>query len=169
MAVEHRDVQAPGASDEAVREAARSACADEFIALLPEGYATLLGERGAKLSTGQRQRISLARALVKQPQLLILDEPTASLDGDTERRVLENLRSWAQGRLVFLVTHRLATVRHATKILVLADGCITEQGTHEELLARSGRYLRMLEQGASGAHSAAGRPHPSLELEASEA
>ncbi len=160
---------APFASDEAVREAARIACADEFIAQLPAAYATLLGERGAKLSTGQRQRISLARALVKQPQLLILDEPTASLDGDTERRVLANLRNWAQGRLVFLVTHRLATVRHATKILVLADGCIAEQGTHEELLARSGLYLRMLEHDASGAHSAAARPHPRLELEASEA
>ncbi len=145
----------PFASDAAVREAARIACADEFIEQLPEGYATQLGERGAKLSTGQRQRISLARALVKQPQLLILDEPTASLDGDTERRVLENLRSWARGRLVFLVTHRLATVRHATQILVLADGRIAEQGAHAELLARGGLYTRMLAHDGVAARDAA--------------
>ncbi len=150
---------APDASDAAVREAARVACADEFIAQLPEGYATLLGERGAKLSTGQRQRISLARALAKQPQLLILDEPTASLDGDTERRVLENLRSWARGRLVFLVTHRLATIRHATKILVLADGRIAEEGTHDALLARGGHYARLLAHDDAGNAPARERGH----------
>ena len=150
---------APAASDDAVREAARIACADEFIGRLPAGYDTMLGERGAKLSTGQRQRISLARALAKQPQLLILDEPTASLDGDTERRVLANLRSWAQGRLVFLVTHRLATVRHATQILVLADGRIADEGTHDELALRAGLYARLLAHDASDVRAAEGG-HP---------
>ncbi len=148
---------APSASDAAIRDAARIACADEFIARLPQGYATELGERGAKLSTGQRQRISLARALAKQPQLLILDEPTASLDGDTERRVLENLRHWAQGRLVFLVTHRLATLRHATKILVLAEGRIAEEGSHDALLARGGAYARLLAHDDAGSASAPDR------------
>ncbi|MDJ0790095.1 MAG: ABC transporter ATP-binding protein, partial [Myxococcota bacterium] len=101
----------PDASDEAVREAARVACADGFIERLDDGYDTLLGERGTKLSTGQRQRLSIARAVLKDTPILILDEPTASLDAETELRVMRNLAEWGKGRLIFLITHRLSTIR----------------------------------------------------------
>jgi ABC-type multidrug transport system fused ATPase/permease subunit len=134
----------PGASDEAVREAARVAGADEFIECLPDGYDTLLGERGTKLSTGQRQRLSIARAVLKDTAVLILDEPSASLDAETELRVLRNLAAWGRGRLIFLVTHRLSTIRRADRILVLREGRIAESGTREELLARPGGIYRSL-------------------------
>lgn len=126
----------------AVERAAAVACADEFIATLPAGYATLLGERGAKLSTGQRQRLSIARAVLKDAPILILDEPTAALDVHTERRVLDNLGAWAQdGKIIFLITHRLATIRQADQILLLEDGTVVEDGDHGTLMARGdGRY-----------------------------
>lgn len=126
----------PAASDAAVREAARIACADSFIAELPDGYDTMLGERGTKLSTGQRQRLSIARAILKDTPILILDEPTASLDAETELQVLKNLAEWGRGRLIFLITHRLSSIRRADNILVIEKGRIAEQGTHEELLGR---------------------------------
>jgi ABC-type multidrug transport system fused ATPase/permease subunit len=134
----------PEASDEAVREAARVACADEFIERLSDAYDTLLGERGTKLSTGQRQRLSIARAVLKETPILILDEPTASLDAETELRVLRNLATWGRGRLIFLVTHRLSTIRRADRILVLRDGRVSESGSHGELLARPGGTYRSL-------------------------
>lgn len=128
----------PDASEAEVVAAARVACADGFIDALPDGYDTVLGERGTKLSTGQRQRLSIARAVLKDTPILILDEPTASLDAETERAVLEKLTTWGQGRLIFLITHRLSTIRRADQILVLRDGHIAESGSHEALLARTG-------------------------------
>lgn len=133
-----------GASDERVREAARIADADGFIAELPEGYDTLLGERGTKLSTGQRQRLSIARAVLKDTPILILDEPTASLDAETELRVMGNLAEWGRDRMIFLITHRLSTIRRASQILVLKEGSIAESGSHRELVARKNGIYRSL-------------------------
>ncbi len=132
----------PNASDADVRAAARVACADEFIAALPRGYDTPLGERGAKLSTGQRQRITIARAILKNAPILVLDEPTASLDAETEHRLVRNLAEWGAGRCVFLVTHRLSTTRMANQIVYLDAGKVVEFGTHEALMAREGSAYR---------------------------
>jgi len=145
----------PDASDEAVRAAARVACADAFIEKLPLGYDTPLGERGTKLSTGQRQRLSIARAVLKDTPVLLLDEPTASLDVETERRVLANLHAWGKGRAILLVTHRLSTVRQADQIAVIEAGRVVEVGTHETLLARTGgSYRRLVETEAASARDA---------------
>jgi ABC-type multidrug transport system fused ATPase/permease subunit len=137
---------APDADDAAVVAAAGVACADEFIRRLPQGYNTALGERGTKLSTGQRQRLGIARALVRNAPILLLDEPTASLDATTEARLLANLRRWSAGRCVFLVTHRLSTVEGADRIVFLEAGRVVEAGTHVELMARApGRYRAFVE------------------------
>jgi ATP-binding cassette subfamily B protein len=132
------------ASDTAVESAAKLACADEFIIRMPGGYATELGERGGKLSTGERQRLSIARALLRNTQILILDEPTASLDAETEQRVIRNLANWADDRIVFIITHRLSTIRNADQIAFLEGGLIKELGTHAELRARQGPYNRFV-------------------------
>ena len=144
----------PDADDAAVRAAARVAAADDFIAVLPQGYDTLLGERGTKLSTGQRQRLSIARAVLKDARILILDEPTAALDAETELRVLERLAAWGRGRLIFLITHRLSTLSHADQILVMREGRIVESGTHTELLARGGPYTSLATQAGAAAKGA---------------
>ena len=130
----------PGATDAQIREAADVACATEFIEDLPDGFETVLGVGGALLSTGQKQRLSIARALVRGAPILVLDEPTASLDAETERRVMANLRNWAVGRVVIVITHRLSTIRTADRIAVLADGGVVESGTHDELMEHRGRY-----------------------------
>ncbi len=130
----------PSATDEEVMEAARIACADEFIDRLPEGFNTFLGEKSSKLSTGQRQRLVIARAILKDTPVLILDEPTASLDALTEQKILGNIKTWARDRTVFLITHRLSTVRQADQIVFLRDGEIEDIGTHTELIARESAY-----------------------------
>ena len=131
---------APGASRAAAIAAAEVACADEFISGLPQGYDTPLGERATKLSSGQRQRLVIARAVIKDAPILILDEPTAALDAETELKVLDNLKAWGRDRCVFLVTHRLSTVRRADRVAYLRDGRILSFGVHDELMAEGGAY-----------------------------
>lgn len=132
----------PDATPEDVESAARAANAHEFIAALPVGYDTVVGERGATLSGGQRQRLAIARAFVKDAPVLILDEPTSALDAENEHTILEALARLMKGRTTVIIAHRLSTIRDADRIVVLQDGGLAEQGTHGELLARRGVYAR---------------------------
>ena len=129
-----------GATRDEIVEAAKLANADEFIAKMPHGYDTMVGDRGDTLSGGQRQRIGIARAIIRNNPILILDEPTAALDTESEQLVIEALERLMKGRTVITIAHRLSTIRDAHNILVLKDGVVQEQGTHEELLARGGEY-----------------------------
>ena len=129
-------------SDETLNEALRISCVDEYLVQLPDGLNTELGERGAKLSTGQRQRISIARAIAKAAPILILDEPTASLDVRTEASVLKNIRTWAHDKVVFLITHRVATTLHADQVVFLENGSIEEIGAPEDLIRRENSRYR---------------------------
>jgi ABC-type multidrug transport system fused ATPase/permease subunit len=131
------------ATTEEITAAAQAANAHDFISALPHGYETMLGERGAKLSGGERQRVAVARAFLKNAPILILDEPTSSIDSKTEAVILDALERLMVGRTTFLVAHRLSTLRSVSKIIVLDHGRIVEHGTHDELLAREGLYWQL--------------------------
>lgn len=135
----------PGATHEEIVEAARIANADDFILEAPEGYATNIGDRGAKLSGGQRQRLSIARAVLKNPDILILDEATSALDTESEKLVQEALNKLLVGRTSIVIAHRLSTIHNADRIVVIDHGRVAEQGTHAELMAKGGIYAKLIE------------------------
>jgi ATP-binding cassette subfamily B protein len=140
----------PEATQAEIEEAARSANAHAFIARLPDGYRTIVGERGGRLSVGERQRLTIARALIKQPRLIILDEATSSLDAESEALVQEALEGLMQGRTTFVIAHRLSTVVNADRILVLREGRIDESGRHAELMKRGGYYATLVHRQTRG-------------------
>jgi len=140
----------PEASREEVERAARAANAHDFISRLPDGYETMVGERGSLLSVGERQRIAIARALLKDPPILVLDEATSSLDAESEALVQEALDRLMKGRTTFVIAHRLATVVHADRIIVLKHGRIAESGTHDELMRQRGYYSTLVERQTRG-------------------
>ena len=133
----------PGATDEEIVAAAKVANADEFISRMPHGYDTVVGERGDTLSGGQRQRIGIARAVIRNSPIMILDEPTAALDTESEHLVIDALRELMKGRTVIMIAHRLSTISEADKIIVLKDGVVAEEGSHSELLALGGVYAEL--------------------------
>jgi len=143
--LENIEVGNPTASREAVLDAARRAHVDEFAARLPDGFDTIVGERGVKLSGGQKQRVAIARAIVANPSILILDEATSSLDSESEALIRDAIYALVEGRTTLVIAHRLSTIRRADQILVMREGEIVERGRHEELLAMNGLYRRLYE------------------------
>jgi len=137
----------PDASDEEIVEAARRAQADEFIRQMPNGYASLVGERGGHLSVGQRQRVGIARAFLKNAPILLLDEPTSALDPTTEAAIMDTIKELMRGRTTLIATHRLATIHHLDLVVVLENGRIVEQGRGPELIARGGVYAKLFASG----------------------
>jgi len=133
----------PGASRDDVEAAARAAHAHEFVERLPQGYDTVVGERGVKLSGGQRQRVAIARAILKNPAVLVLDEATSSLDTESERLIEDAMERLLVGRTTLIIAHRLSTVRRADRLVVMDHGRIVEEGSHTELIARGGLYARL--------------------------
>ncbi|PYI59855.1 MAG: hypothetical protein DMC60_09230, partial [Verrucomicrobia bacterium] len=137
----------PDATEEEIIEAARRAQADEFIREMPQGYGSLVGERGGHLSVGQRQRIGIARAFLKNAPILLLDEPTSALDPATEAAIMETIKELMRGRTTLIATHRLATIHNLDQIIVLDHGQIIEQGRGHELVARGGVYAKLYSSG----------------------
>jgi ATP-binding cassette subfamily B protein len=150
----------PDATDAQVEAAARVAQIHDHIAALPQGYDTLVGERGYRFSGGEKQRLALARTILRDPPVLILDEATSALDTRTERAVQAAIDALAAGRTTLTIAHRLSTVREADQIVVLADGRVAERGTHDELLALDGRYAALLRRDAADRRAPAAARHP---------
>jgi len=148
----------PGATDEEIQAAARLAHIHDLIMTMPDGYQTMVGERGLKLSGGEKQRVAIARTILKNPAIFLFDEATSALDTHTEREIQANLREVSQGRSTLIIAHRLSTVADADEIIVLSDGRILERGRHPQLLAQGGAYAGMWARQQDSTHHTPGAP-----------